>query len=385
MIRLPFWAAACAALSLLTSPAAAQTSPARLLLQTGDPVPGEPAFIIEEVGPVFTNGTGGYGFQVDAFSDTALKSWVVGSLSGGDPEILWAEGPAMGIERALFRLDSPDYGGFFGLSDAGAPALKCRDTSTNEAHFWVGDQQVPRGERTFELHRFSVTASGTPIWSEKELLTGDVLFMGFDRQRLLDAASLGIWVPWDFDALTKLEVSPYGAHWIAQFMGRIVLDGSILSIGGVDMVVGAPLDHLLGGQPGDKVIRIESLRTDDAGGHQVMLQAGSGNWLIIEDGEIVVRAPGILDGESLLGIWDAERSRHGDRLFVGVVDFGSVIPNSVNSLFHDDSLAWDLRDELDVDGDGLRDAGEHLLTITDYYNGVFHGHSRYMATEDKRS
>lgn len=381
--------AATALSSLLASFPGAQI--ASCLAREGDPLAGAPlGETISSISNTAVNQLGGYAATINTTDGTDTFSNVWGSATGGPGGLLQTEGTIGTLQQTSFE-------SFFGVSDSGMAAYSatCTDTITGTTGLdsvWLGGTVValegdPIAGLPGKMWRFAsrpgTTGDGQPYWvgGINDITTGADegrgLFLGLGATALLKTGDLvpplafpvdpsGI----DFDA----RVSALGNHYISGIDTNesfaadnyVVIDGTVLSLGGDLVGESRPVDASIGGLVGELWDNFDFLGITETGEYMFTgdtdATAGEDEF-ILRNGMIEFREGETVDGRVLTGfIEGASMNEAGEIAYIwDVVD---PLGGSLEALFFEDKLLLVEGDEVDLDGDGALDAGATISSFT---------------------
>ena len=340
------------------------------------------------------NHTGGYAFSLTFDGSTSA---IVGNNSNGSPSVLRTEATIGDQMQTSFE-------GFFGISDAGQLAYSpgVTNTTTNQSGIdavWVDDSPVlseldpviaSNGSFSSFNSRPAITSSGIPYWvggvtdtaggstNDRGLFfDGNILLQGGDDIGVGDSLTVGSGV--DFD----VRFSQFGNRYILPVDVDssnandlvVVVDGSVLSLGGDIVREGTTVPIPVGGDGGERWDEIDFVAINEAG--EVFLTGETdgttnSNEFVLAGGSIVLREGDLVGGLPSTGgiagvtsgIEGGDMNEQGDWSVIWDVD-DPVLGNAEVLILGGELIAKE-GDAVDWDNDGIVDDN----AVIDSFTGI---------------
>ena len=381
-------AGALVATAALAGPAAAQTATA--LLVEDQPIPGAGGATADGLNNTAVNHVGGYACSVSS-SDDVSRIW--GNAAGG-------AGAVMRAESTIGDLEQTGFESFFGISDSGQVAYSptCTDTvtmTTGLDSVWLDDAVVAieegvAGDNPGFFYSFgsrpSVTGDGKPhfvggltseqgtstqfrgLWSGNPPVT--VLLADQSVPNLPNVINpVGSSIDFDY------RFSALGNEYIELVNqstgstsddGTMVVSGAGLLIDGQLVVEASPVPAAAGGVNGENWDNFDFMGITESGKYFFTGDTDadtSADEFIFVNGQMQHREGDILDGFELSGsIEGAYMNEQGDLAFIW--DVNDPEDGNVEALYFNGELLLKEGDEVDLDGDGVIDAGAVISSFT---------------------
>ena len=360
---------------LLAPSASAQVASA--LIRQGDALSGAPAGHLVTTGLMEVSGNTNGGFAVGlASSDgTTTLSHIWGSADGTSPVVLRTEGSYDNIMQTSFET-------WFGLSNQGEVAYSPLGTdlltgTTGVDCVFVDDLAVCKEGYAIpslpgKVWRFGsrpdITADGHPFWGSgindmSGTNEGYGLFFGsgatllFKTGDTLPGMNAPVGTSIDFD----YRFSALGTHWITNVAStaatsmdsHVVLDGSVLVIGGTPTIEGQVVPVSAGGIGGEAWQFFDYFGITESGDFMITGDTGgptTSDEFLLKNGVMLYREGDVIAGETVIGsIEDARMDPIGNVAFVWAVTSPS---GNLEAAFFNDTLIIKEGDAVDLDGDG---------------------------------
>jgi hypothetical protein len=385
LARLISLAAALAA-PFAVSPASAFVATA--LLRESAAIPGTPAgHFANALNNTAVNHAGGYSVTVNTTNGVTTLSHVWGNASGGAGAILRTEGTFGPLVQTNFE-------GFHGLADAGEIAYSPVGAGGPVGSFdsvWLDDAPVamegdPVPTLAGQYWRFAsrpgVTSDGHPYWvagiaSTPEGGTENVgLFYGAGATVVLVGGQVVPGIPTPLSTSNSVDFdyrySGLGTHYIAPVRlaavmandDAIVKDGSGLTIGGTLVREALAVPAAAGGLANEHWGTLDFVGIRETGSWFFTgnTDAAIGvDEIVVRDGSVAIREGDVLDGRTLTGeIEGAYLNDEGDLALIW--DVTDAVP--LEALYVSDALALLEGDAVDLNGDGVVEAGSVLADFT---------------------
>lgn len=381
MARLAAVAPALLAVSLA---AVAEAQVARVVVGTGDPVPGEPGVTILGIQDAWTTPVGGY-YAMVSCSDT--RGRLVGSPTGGPPEVLRAIEPIGGLNQLAYPFTTStrpwagdSFGRFLYLAQYVVPPSEDVELAAwLEREIFIDEGlpvlSQPGYEWTSVGGGFGFLADGTPWWSARSA-SNDVplrfgLYVGEEQTPLYLTGDVVPDLPGPIHTTTDFRgasLSPRGLHHVVPVDvpgadgETVIADGRGLKVAGALLIEGAAVPASSGGLPGETWRTFDRGNVNDAGDYALRAFTTEGMTLL-SNGAIVARQGSTVDGQPIGIIGQVDLNQAGDVLFVAQLGSGVFDPPG---LFVNGQLVLTEGDPIDLDGDGAADPGVTLSHFSDY-------------------
>ncbi|MFH1279760.1 MAG: FlgD immunoglobulin-like domain containing protein [Candidatus Eisenbacteria bacterium] len=378
------------ALALSLFPFSVQGEVPSAILLGGDALPGgPPGHTITALNNTAVNHAGGYSVTLNSTDGVTTLSHAWGSSSGGPGGVLWTEGTF-----GQYRQDS--WESFYGMTDNGAVAYSplCTDTGTgvsgldavylNDNKIMIENEPYPHQPGMYWTFgsRADATADGVPYFvggitvNQGAATTNRGLFYGPTATPLL----LGGWTvaglpdTLDHNATVSFDYrfSALGTHYTAEVQtvtglttndNHVVIDGAVALAGGSPVSEASPVPPGAGGLPGENWDNFDFMGIDEEG-HWMFTGDTDADVALDEfiafDGAILFREGDGVSGEVLSGsIEGAYMNEQEDIAYIW-----DIQNNLLEALFLNDRMVLKEGDEVDLDGDGIPEAGTALLDFT---------------------
>ncbi|HVS11433.1 MAG TPA: hypothetical protein VMS76_16305 [Planctomycetota bacterium] len=368
--------AAAFAAVLLATPASAQVASA--LIRQGDALSGAPAGHVVTTGllEISGNTNGGFGVNLSSSDGTTTLSHVWGSSDGTAPTVLRTEGTHDNIMQTSFET-------FFGISNQGEVSYSPLGTdlltgTTSVDCVFVDDLAVckegyPIPSLPGKVFRFGsrpdITSDGHPYWGGgindmSGTNEGYGLFFGSGATLLFKTGDtlpgmngpVGSGIDFDY------RFSALGTHWISHVAstagttmdGHVILDGSVLTIGGTPTVEGQIVPVSAGGIGGEAWAFFDYFGISETGDYMITGDTSgptTTDEFLLKNGVILYREGDVIDGETVIGsIEDARMDEAGNVAYVWAITSPS---GNLQAAFWNDQLIIKQGDLVDLDGDGV--------------------------------
>ena len=361
------------AASALAAPSLAQSA----LLREGDPDPGGAAGqIIDNIGAVSINQSGGFGVSYGTDGPFGSVSGFWGSFASGPGGVLREQSVVTPLEQTA--LDA-DFGMSLGSLAYIAQVTNLGGGSSMESVWLDGTALAiasdPIPASTFLWSFFTdagVTESGTPYFvagidDAQGNTFGRGLFTGTTPAALYQTGDLIPNMPFPLSGSAvgfDFQFSPNGTHDMVEMDldttsaadRAIAIDGSGLLLGGSLVREDSPIPSSIGGFPGELWDNFDAYAIAESGDYMFTGDTAGDTTtdeFIVRNGLIWQREGDAVDG-SILGsnIDGAALSENGSIAYIwDVVSGGSEI----EALFHEATLLLQVGDSVDWDGDGTID------------------------------
>lgn len=378
------------ALAFVLFPLSARAEVPSAILMNGDVLPGgPPGHAVSALSNTAVNHAGGYSVTVNTTDGGTTLSHAWGNASGGAGGVLFTEGTYGQYEQVSWEA-------FFGMSNNGAVAYSpsCTDTGTGTAGLdavYLDDTKIMIEAEPYPHSigmywtfgsRPGATANGTPhfVGGISPIQGGSTsnrgLFYGPNAAPLL----LGGWavagLPDTLDHASTVSFdyrfSAAGTHYIAEVQtvtgsslndNHVAIDGAVALAGGSPVSEASPIPAIAGGLPGENWDNFDFMGIDEEG-HWMFTGDTDGDVALDEfvafDGAVLYREGDVLGGETLSGsIEGAYMNEQEDIAFIW-----DIQNNLLEALFLNDRMVLKEGDEVDLDGDGVPEAGTALLDFT---------------------
>ncbi|MGE0480873.1 MAG: hypothetical protein AB7Q17_10430 [Phycisphaerae bacterium] len=389
LLHRTFVVGALAALGALGAfPASAQL--ARALAVEGQQLPG--AAVGELVTGVSTpavNHVGGYAFVLTSNSGETALSHAWGNAAGGAGTVIRSEGTFGPYVQTAFE-------SFFGFSDAGQVSYSPTGTGGPVGSFdsvWLDDAPLavegnPIPELPGQFWRFAsrpgVTADGNAYWvggitdTAGGATQNRGLFYGFGPTQVLLLGGQAVTdLPFPLNTGTTVEfdyrMSANGSNYLAPVLmssgsttndSALVRSGAGLMIDGTLVREGNPVPASAGGLAGENWANFDYMGINNSGDYMFTGDTSAATTVdefIVKNGVIIHREGDAIDDVTVTGaITHAYMNDDGDIAYIWIA---AGTPTR-ESLFLNDDRLLSVGDEVDLDNDGVIDAGAVLRDFT---------------------
>lgn len=388
------WVCTTLVLSLFAT-GAAVGQVATVLLDEDDII-GPPGSSISSIGNPAANGVGGYTVGVVTTGAETL-SHIWGSTDGiAPPAIIRTEG-TFGV------LVQEGFESFYGMSNTGQLGYSATGTGGPDGDFdsvWIDDSpfavegdSLPPGPYQDQFWSFAsrptITADGVIYFQggTRATVGGSTNARGlFDNTGtpLLYTGEMVSGLPAPLDdsgspVSVDYSVSSLGTNYLAEVEmetvgtgvsttedNAMVLSGAALMAGGSVVREGQPVPMAIGGLAGENWDNFDRTAVTESGQYMFTGDtdaATSSDEIVVVNGMIVAREGEMLDGLMISGaIESADMNENGD--WAVVWDYDDVVDGNLEALFFNGELLIKELDDVDINGDGIVDAGNFISDFT---------------------